>query len=577
MENTQSSAIYYYIPTTQARITPNSNGESILLPSATLGTVANSNDTQSLLPSGQLTQDNNSADDAIENTSSSGIANEPLSLTITLPSEFAFRANEVSVVKSTLGETFRVYDLPALDHNCALFGIYGRRITREEVIQQLLTNTNSRVRELMAMDMLSLIGSEDNLPRQIRQNNRLRNLFDRLREYSQGTGEDAAREAVLSQLQDRSIFEDYVRHFVGGRISESPRSPYHMLTYVRGTETEPGTTGALAAIAELNNISLKIYQEFEQTDGTKLLSRVFSYHASSTAPVISLLHTSQNPESRIPNHFQLLIVESNGIPIQEDVDEWEKIMPDSQFLNATKNMLLMKAAQEGVIEEVNLLLEDLEININAANENGMTPLMLGAANGHTEVVRTLLQFSGNNSLNIDDENGWTDVMSINVNAINKEGNTALMLASIKGHAKTIDALLEDPNLDVNVRNTDGITALMLAAANGYVAAVRSLANDARIDVNVATKSGRTALIWAADRGYAKIVRSLLRAPGIDITMATNHNVEALRWIARDWAFYRGYTEIIEDLDNPERCKALSYRALKYLYNRSIYYFNKSVN
>ncbi len=72
--------------------------------------------------------------------------------------------------------------------------------------------------------------------------------------------------------------------------------------------------------------------------------------------------------------------------------------------------------------------------------------MIASRNGHAEVVKILL------------ENG------AEVNLQNKNGWSALMMASQYGHA---EGLLEY-GADMNLRNKDGLSALMICNQQGYV-------------------------------------------------------------------------------------------------------------
>ena len=70
-----------------------------------------------------------------------------------------------------------------------------------------------------------------------------------------------------------------------------------------------------------------------------------------------------------------------------------------------------------------------------------------------------------------------------VNEVDTEGNTALMLAL---NYPVISALL-GAGADVNKANINGLTALIIAAANGHTAAVSALLLKAGADVNKAHK------------------------------------------------------------------------------------------
>ena len=61
-----------------------------------------------------------------------------------------------------------------------------------------------------------------------------------------------------------------------------------------------------------------------------------------------------------------------------------------------------------------------------------------------------------------------------VNAADGDGSTALMLAADGGHTETVTALLAAPGLEVNAANGAGGTALMLAAFGGHIETVTAL-------------------------------------------------------------------------------------------------------
>lgn len=84
---------------------------------------------------------------------------------------------------------------------------------------------------------------------------------------------------------------------------------------------------------------------------------------------------------------------------------------------------LQKAAGEGDLERVQRLL-DAGTDACEGSEDGMTPLMLAAQNGHAEVVRALLQASA----------PW--------NALNPLGQCAGDFAMEAGHQEAFDVLLD---------------------------------------------------------------------------------------------------------------------------------------
>ena len=53
-------------------------------------------------------------------------------------------------------------------------------------------------------------------------------------------------------------------------------------------------------------------------------------------------------------------------------------------------------------------------------------------------------------------------MGVNINTKDKDGYTALMLASREGHSDCVDALVSHNNIDINATNLQGKTTLTFA-------------------------------------------------------------------------------------------------------------------
>ena len=107
----------------------------------------------------------------------------------------------------------------------------------------------------------------------------------------------------------------------------------------------------------------------------------------------------------------------------------------------------MLAAINGKTEIVKLLLTRPDIDINAKDNNGDTPLMLAAINGKTEIVKLLLTRP-----------------DIDINAKDNNGDTPLMLAAINGKPKIVELLLARRDIDINAKDGTGSTAIELAAS-----------------------------------------------------------------------------------------------------------------
>ena len=101
---------------------------------------------------------------------------------------------------------------------------------------------------------------------------------------------------------------------------------------------------------------------------------------------------------------------------------------------------------------------------------------------------------------------WTPARA--PNAANDLGVTPLMLASANGSAPMVERLLA-AGADPNAARPAGETALMMAARAGAASVVRLLIA-AGADVDQATRGGHTALMWAAAERHPRVVTAARR-------------------------------------------------------------------
>jgi uncharacterized protein len=171
---------------------------------------------------------------------------------------------------------------------------------------------------------------------------------------------------------------------------------------------------------------------------------------------------------------------------------------------------LLLAAQSNDLETVNLLLK-AGANPQVANRYGATPLSAAATYADKGVVESLLKAGANPEVRV-----------------TRSGQTVLMTASRVGNVGAVTALL-DRGVDVNAKESDrGQTALMWAAAEGHpevVSLLMSHGADPKIrsvDRNTAgarlqsatpvanvDRGGLTALMLAARQGQVGSSRALL--------------------------------------------------------------------
>ena len=159
---------------------------------------------------------------------------------------------------------------------------------------------------------------------------------------------------------------------------------------------------------------------------------------------------------------------------------------DPDTIDTESNSLLILAAREGHAETVAALLR-FKPKMAYRNLGGDTALMLAALKGNAGVVEVLIK--GGAPL---DHEGWTP----------------LMYAAFEGHLDIVERLLV-AGADVNALAPNRANALMLAARNGHIEVVRRLLKT-DVDLEQQTDRGLTADAWAESNANTDIA-GLIRA------------------------------------------------------------------
>ena len=167
---------------------------------------------------------------------------------------------------------------------------------------------------------------------------------------------------------------------------------------------------------------------------------------------------------------------------------------------------LVEAVRGADSEAVSALLRQPEIDVDAAEADGMTALHWAAHLDDAGTARLLLRAGAD------------------VHAANTFGVTPVRLAATNGSASMLAALLA-AGADANAAIGDGETALMTVARTGNVDAMRVLLEHGA-DVDAALPGGQTALMWAAAEGHAPAVRALIEA-GAAVSARTDTEVPRL--------------------------------------------------
>lgn len=204
---------------------------------------------------------------------------------------------------------------------------------------------------------------------------------------------------------------------------------------------------------------------------------------------------------------------------------------------------LFDAATQGDVSTLKNLVvagkADLAKDINVADRDGWTALMLACKKGNIDVVKLLLE-----------NNAQTDVSDDAM-----KGFSPLMLASDSGYVEIVKLLIQPPyNVPIDSADRWGRTAFMLASERGHNDVVEVFLKHG-VDINEQQKDfGTTALIWAAKGGQDETVQFLLEQ-GADVAVRSQEGT-ALE-IARLLESEKGraerppYTRIVELLERAE--------------------------
>ncbi|KAL1254989.1 hypothetical protein QQF64_013050, partial [Cirrhinus molitorella] len=175
----------------------------------------------------------------------------------------------------------------------------------------------------------------------------------------------------------------------------------------------------------------------------------------------------------------------------------------------------------------------LQTAINKHAKNGRSPLLLAAEQGHTEVVKILLQNNarvdvfdeeGKAAIHLAAEQGHQDIVDVLlahkafVNAKTKLGLTPLHLSAQSGSARLVRLLVEAHQASVDALSLRKQTPLHLAAISGQLDVCSSLLN-LKADITATDIRGQTPLHLAAENDHSEVVKLFLRHRPVLATLA----------------------------------------------------------
>jgi hypothetical protein len=161
---------------------------------------------------------------------------------------------------------------------------------------------------------------------------------------------------------------------------------------------------------------------------------------------------------------------------------------------------LMRALWSGKTTAFMKYLSTRDLDINAKDAEGKTPLMIAAASGNVEIVKFLLD------------------RDADINITEKEGNTALMMASYSGNVETVKLLL-GRGADINITEKEGKTALAFARESGQTDAAKML--DKAVSVTISDEENNPRQTVASKK-FLDAVEVLSKTESVLIKGAENN-------------------------------------------------------
>ncbi|KAK6513996.1 hypothetical protein TWF506_008426 [Arthrobotrys conoides] len=199
------------------------------------------------------------------------------------------------------------------------------------------------------------------------------------------------------------------------------------------------------------------------------------------------------------------------------------------------------AAYFGLHKSVEELLKDNNIDLEAQDDNGRTPLALAVWWGHNTIIHLLLDKGANLETKDDDDQtpllqsviqGSEEVVKLllernaDIECKDGFGRTPLLWAAWRGYDK-ITRLLLEKGADLEAEDIDGRTPLAWAVWWGNEKAMRLLL-DKGAYLEVKGYDGQTPLLWAAMKGHDRTIRLLLEK-GADLNVEDENGRTPLSW------------------------------------------------
>ncbi|XP_071085792.1 ankyrin repeat domain-containing protein 50-like [Haliotis cracherodii] len=196
------------------------------------------------------------------------------------------------------------------------------------------------------------------------------------------------------------------------------------------------------------------------------------------------------------------------------------------------NTNLHDASLVGDVDIIKQILSDNREDINCTREDGRTPVMCAASEGHGHVVNLLVDKGadlspvddkGENILHVACLGGYMDVVkylllqdNMDINSRGCYGRTPIMKTAEKGHREAFD-ILDSKGGNLSSVDDKGNNILHVACIGGHVEMVKHVLSLGIVGINSRGQYGRTPAMMAACCRHKGVVE-FLKTKGADLSV-----------------------------------------------------------